>query len=186
MPVLLLIAATAREMCDLTNVEMVCCGIGPVEATLNTAAALAAHDAHAVLHVGIAGAADLEPGSVAIGSEAVYCDLLAAGTTLPRIAQVKPSRAMFDAACAVLPDAVATPIATSARVGGGSGHRVEAMEGFGVLRASEHAGIPALEVRVISNHPAETDRSVWRIDDALTVLHATVRTLVPALSRLPL
>ena len=186
MAVLLLIAATEREMCDLTEVEMVCCGIGPVEATLSTATALVAHEARAVLHVGIAGAAGLEPGSVVIGSESVYCDVIAAGTTLPRIAHVKPSRAMFDAACAVLPDAVAMPIATSARVGGGSGHRVEAMEGFGVLRAAERAGVPALEVRVISNDPVETDRSLWRIDDALAVLHATVRTLVPALSRLPL
>jgi nucleoside phosphorylase len=37
------------------------CGIGPVEATLATARALAEDQAWALLHVGIAGATHLEP-----------------------------------------------------------------------------------------------------------------------------
>ncbi len=55
------------------------------------------------------------------------------------------------------------------------------MEGFGVLRAAELAGVRAVEIRVISNDPANADRSRWRIADALTVLDRTIRTVVPAL-----
>ena len=54
---------------------------------------------------------------------------------------------------------------------------MEAMEGFSVLRAAELAGVPAVEVRTISNRPAEADRGLWRIDDAL----ARIGEIVPAL-----
>jgi futalosine hydrolase len=77
-----------------------------------------------------------------------------------------------------LPAAVVSPVATAARVGRGHGYPVEAMEDFGVLRAAAMAGVPAAEIRVISNHPANTNRSHWKIDDALTILHQTVRTAV--------
>jgi hypothetical protein len=50
------------------------------------------------------------------------------------------------------------PIATAARVGGSSGYQVEAMEGFGVLRAAELAGVPALEVPRIKRRAVY----VWR------------------------
>ena len=58
------------------------------------------------------------------------------------------------------------PIGTSARVGGGHAVEVEAMEGFAVLRAAELAGVPALELRAVSNLVAEADRSRWRFEDA--------------------
>jgi nucleoside phosphorylase len=48
--------------------------------------------------------------------------------------------------------------------------RVEAMEGFGVLRACAQAGIPAIELRAISNELGESDRSRWRIGRALESL----------------
>jgi futalosine hydrolase len=73
------------------------------------------------------------------------------------------------------------PIATSGRVGGGFGCEVEAMEGFGVLRAAELAGVPALEVRVISNPVHDADRGRWKITDELAVLSETVPRLVPPL-----
>jgi futalosine hydrolase len=59
-------------------------------------------------------------------------------------------------------------IGTTARVAGGI-CPVEAMEGFAVLRAAELAGVPAVEVRAISNH-VEDERAAWRIDDALEAL----------------
>jgi nucleoside phosphorylase len=62
------------------------------------------------------------------------------------------------------------PIGTSARVGGSHGVDVEAMEGFAVLRACELAGVPAVEIRAISNELAEGDRSRWRIGRALDAL----------------
>jgi nucleoside phosphorylase len=44
------------------------------------------------------------------------------------------------------------------------------MEGFGVLRACALAGVPAVELRAISNELAENDRSRWRIGRALEAL----------------
>ena len=58
---------------------------------------------------------------------------------------------------------------------------VEAMEGFAVLRAAALAGVPAVEVRVISNEIAEPDRSKWRFDHALDVL---AQVLPPIVARL--
>ncbi len=57
---------------------------------------------------------------------------------------------------------------------------VEAMEGFAVLRAAALAGVPALEVRAISNEVGEHDRSRWRIDDALAALSGSLPELVAA------
>jgi nucleoside phosphorylase len=74
------------------------------------------------------------------------------------------------------------PIATCARVGGGLLHEVEAMEGFGVLRAAALAGVPAIEVRVVSNAVRDADRSLWRIEDSLATLSQAVPRLLAALS----
>jgi futalosine hydrolase len=82
-----------------------------------------------------------------------------------------------------LPEARAMPVATCARVGGGALCEVEAMEGFGVLRAAALAGVPAVEVRVISNSVSHADRSLWRIDDALATLRDAVPRVVAALRR---
>ena len=52
------------------------------------------------------------------------------------------------------------------------------MEGFAVLRAAELAGVPAVEVRVVSNRPEDADRGLWRIEEALARLTAIVPPLV--------
>ena len=44
------------------------------------------------------------------------------------------------------------------------------MEGFGVLRACELAGVPAVELRAISNSTDEPDRSKWQFDEAFAAL----------------
>jgi len=75
-----------------------------------------------------------------------------------------------------LPDATVAGIGTSAAVGGAH-VEVEAMEGFGVLRACALAGVPAVELRVISNSPDEADRTKWRFEEAFEVLGATVARL---------
>jgi futalosine hydrolase len=64
-------------------------------------------------------------------------------------------------------------------VGGTSGVAVEAMEGFAVLAACLDEGVPALELRVVSNEVEEPDRALWRFDDALAEL-ARVTALVIA------
>jgi futalosine hydrolase len=56
------------------------------------------------------------------------------------------------------------------------GAQIESMEGFAVLRAAERAGVPAIEVRGISNRVGSRDRSGWDFDAGLAglarVMHA--------------
>ena len=85
---------------------------------------------------------------------------------------------LVEAAARALPQAVRCAIGTSARVGGTAGCDVEAMEGFGVLRAAQLAGIPAIEVRAIANEIEEADRSRWRFDEAFTAVAAATPRLV--------
>jgi len=179
---LLVVAATERELDAARGAETLCCGIGPVEAALVTARALAERRPDAVLHVGVAGSRTLEPPALVLGSESVYADLVDEAFTLPRLLRVEPDAALLAAARAALPEAHVLPIATCARVGGGSGYEVEAMEGFGVLRAAALAGVPAVELRAVSNAPGEADRTRWRIPDALAALAEAVPKLVAALS----
>jgi futalosine hydrolase len=174
--VILVVAATERELAGADGAPTLACGIGPVEAAAATAQALAVQAPAAVLHVGIAGARGLAASQLVIGSEAVYED--AAGGPLVR-GRVEPDAALLERARRALPDAQVLPIGTSARVGGTSGCTVEAMEGFAVLRAAELAGIPAVEVRAVSNDIDEPDRAKWRFDDALAALeHALPLLLV--------
>jgi predicted 5'-methylthioadenosine/S-adenosylhomocysteine nucleosidase len=166
----LVVAATERELALLGGHETFCCGIGPVEAALQTGRALAGRRPDVVVHVGIAGSRTLDPPALVLGSEAVYCDVIDPASTLPRVERVRPDTALLEQARAVLPEAHVLPIATCGKVGGGTGFDVEAMEGFGVLRACELAGVPAVELRAISNSPEEGDRTRWRFDDAFAAL----------------
>jgi futalosine hydrolase len=167
---MLVVAATERELASVRGADTFVCGVGPVEAGLQTARALTSSRPAAVLHVGIAGARGLEPLTLVIGSEAVYCDVIDAASTLPRVEREQPDATLVERVRAALPDAQLLPIATCARVGGGRTCDVEAMEGFGVLRACALAGVPAVELRVVSNDPAEADRAKWRFDEAFAVL----------------
>jgi nucleoside phosphorylase len=170
---LLIVAATEPELrgaTDLADVEVLACGVGPVDAAAMTAARLAREPyPDAVLHVGIAGArrvAGLEPGRVIIGNRSIYCDTR---STLVAT-ELVPDPSLLDAARAALPDAMVTTIGTSADVDGSHTCDIEAMEGFGVLHAATLAGVPAVEVRVVSNVIEEPDRTLWRFDLALDVL----------------
>lgn len=178
---ILVVAATERELAVVPGAQTLCCGIGPVEAAISTANALSERRPDALLHIGIAGALALEPGTVVIGSEAVYCDISDAASTLPRVERASPSPDLVAAARRVLPAAHVLPIATCGRVGGGTACEVEAMEGFAVLRAAELAEVPAVEVRTISNRPEDVDRSIWRIADALLRLGEVVPPLLEEL-----
>jgi len=174
---MLVVAATERELSLLDGLDTFCCGIGPVEAALQTSRVLEERRSEAVVHVGIAGSRTLEPAMLVLGSEAVYCDVIDPASALPRIERVRPDAALLEQARAALPEAQVLPIATCGKVGGGTGFDVEAMEGFGVLRACELAGVPAVELRAISNSPDEADRTRWRFDDAFAALAAALQRL---------
>jgi futalosine hydrolase len=169
----LIVAATERELGHVRRFETFCCGIGPVEAAARTAQALGERRPDAVIHIGIAGARAIEPLSVVLGSEAVYEDALG-----PLVeSRVEPDAALLARIVVALPEAHVLPIGTSARVGGTRECDVEAMEGFGVLRACALADVPAVELRVISNAIDELDRAKWRFDEAFELLGAVLDRL---------
>jgi len=176
--VLLVVAATERELARVRGAETFCCGIGPVEAALQTAHALVQRRPDAVLHVGIAGARGLAPPTIVLGSESVYCDVVDPSSTLPRIERVEPDAELLRRVREALPEAQVVPIATCGTVGAGTGCPAEAMEGFGVLRACALAGVPAVELRAVSNDVDEPDRGKWRFDDALVALGDAVARVV--------
>jgi futalosine hydrolase len=172
--VLLVIAATEKELAGVAGARTLVCGIGPRAAYTATEDAVAEGGASTVLHIGIAGArrgSGLPLLATVIGTQAIDCD----GDSEP----IAPDSRLLAAARRALPDAFALPIGTSARVGGSEGVAVEAMEGHAVLAACMDEGVPALELRVISNEIEEADRGLWRFDDAFAEL-ARVTALVIA------
>jgi futalosine hydrolase len=180
----LIVAATEAELCGHDGLV---CGVGPVEAAATTARALALGASFgAVLHVGLAGATGLAPGSFVVGSQSLYADLSA---EWPVVDRLEPDARLIAGVLGELPGAALLPIATSAAVTRAcntvSQGRivVEAMEGFGVLRAAALAGRPAVEVRVISNELGEEDRGRWAIGPALEALEGALPSLLDGVGR---
>lgn len=183
--VILVVAATEFEaaLVDSGSAATVVCGIGPVEAALATADAIAELRPDAILQIGIAGAQTLATGSIVLGSESVYCDVLDPEARIPRVERIAPEPGLLAVARRALPQASVMPIGTTGRVGGGAACEIEAMEGFGVLRAAGRAGVPAVELRSISNAVADRDRGEWRIEEALDALRTAVVALVSEVAR---
>lgn len=178
---ILVVAATARELAPSDGWLTCLCGVGPVEAAVATARAIAERRPAAILHIGIAGARralGLPSASVVIGSVARYCDPDASFNWAPR--EVNPAPHLLEAVRLAVPAAAVLPIGTSARVGGTTECGVEAMEGFSVLRAAHVAGVPAIEVRTISNEVEEVDRTRWHFAEAFTMIAHITPTLVDA------
>lgn len=175
----LVVAATPHELAPRGDWIGVVCGVGPVEAAAATAAAIARHRPSVVLHVGVAGAREgsgISPLQFVIGSASRYSDLGVPERLAP--ARVLPDPVLLAAMQRALPDAAVREIGTSARVGGTTGCDVEAMEGFAVLRAAALAGIPAIEVRVISNRIEEADRAKWQLEEAFAAITGITPMLV--------
>jgi futalosine hydrolase len=172
--VILLVAATPDELPG----DGLVCGVGPVDAAARTASALAQSRPSGVLHIGIAGGRTFERPELVIGSEALYCD--ANDATWVEL-RVEPDPKLLASARRVLPDARVEPIGTSARLDGTTGCEVEAMEGYAVLRAAALAGVPALEVRAVSNAILEEDRGRWQIREARSLLAEAVPLLLAEL-----
>lgn len=180
---ILVVAATARELAEGLPCHTLLCGVGPVEAAAHSAAAIATLKPSAVLHVGIAGArraSGIRVGTLVIGIASRYTDL----TIPPKYAPnaLAADAALVAAVARAFPNAPQLAIATTAQVGASASCDVEAMEGFAVLRAAAIAGIPAVEVRVISNEIEETDRARWAFDLAFSAITAATPALLEAVS----
>ena len=58
------------------------------------------------------------------------------------------------------------------------GALAEAMEGAAVVHAARRHGVPAIELRVISNMTGDRDRQVWDLDRALRALGTSVQRAI--------
>jgi nucleoside phosphorylase len=179
---MLVVAATERELAFVRGAETFVCGVGPVDAAASTARRLAEQAPELVVNVGLAGGRGIAPPALVLGSESVYADVVDPGSRFPRVERVEPDADLLARARALVPEALVLAIATSGRVTGGTGCPAEAMEGFGVLRACSLAGVPAVELRAVSNDVDESDRDEWRVDEALAALEGAVGRLVAALA----
>lgn len=176
---ILIACAVGKELAFLRpqpHVELLVTGVGPVEAAAAVSRALAQSSYDLVISAGIAGAFE---GAAEIGEGVVVADEIfqldletAAPIALPDGARVV-DRASSDIALVdrlvergfrsvrgiTVPRVTATD-GTAARLQA-FGVGVESMEGFAVLRSAEIAGVPAVEVRGISNYVCERSRSRW-------------------------
>jgi futalosine hydrolase len=187
-----------RAFAPPAGVDVVNTGIGPVEAAAAVARALARNGYSAVVNAGIAGAfaRRCRVGDAVIVAEERLADLgreHGGPITLPD-GVTTVDRAFADDGllerCAGLPLAVVTGVTvslvtttdeTADRLVRTYDADVESMEGFAVLRACELAGVPALEVRGISNVVGPPATSGW---DFRAGARATVAALEAVLARL--
>jgi len=173
--------AELRYFPKRAGVEVIASGVGPIEAALATAAALARRPYRAVVNAGIAGAfpGQGEVGdAVLVGTEAFAGLGLEGGgrLALPDGAQLiewAEADAALMAQCAriglptvrgVTVSTITTTDETAALLCSRYNAGVESMEGFAVLRAGTVAGIPALEVRGISNYVGDRTKSAWNFE----------------------
>ena len=203
-------ALEAERLPQLSNARVVVSGIGAVNAALATQRAILDDPPALILSAGIGGAypwGAAAIGDVVVSSELIY-GLLGAedGADLLDLEQLgfpllETPRPIYNAlpaapqarAFATRVGAHFGPILTVETVTGSpySLERLriahpdalcEAMEGAGVAHAAAPCGIPAFEIRGISNMVLDRrDRDSWRIGAALTALHRSLEMAWDAL-----
>ncbi|MHA0033979.1 futalosine hydrolase [Deinococcus sp. PESE-13] len=203
----LIVVATAAEAERLHDLpaEVVVSGVGPVAAALATAAALQAGAYDLAVSAGIAGAypgSGLVPGDLAVSSDLIQADLGtqdgAAWLGLEDLGlSVRPDAAHFGhfvawegaADLAQRAGAAFGPMLTLSTVTASTaeaatwetrfpGALTEGMEGAGVAHAALLAGVPALELRGVSNAVGPRDRASWRIGEALAATRRGLEVLL--------
>ena len=206
--VLLVVATPgeAEVFADL-GCQMTVCGVGAVAAALSTAQACTTHRPRLVVSTGIAGAfapSGLQPGDLAVSSAMIQADYGAElGDDFLDLAALGLRVSEWDGAAdfgifAAAPGyaelahtlgATCGPMLTLNTVTGTAQRAdvllrrfpdalTEGMEGAGVAHAAALAGIPALEMRGISNLVGPRDRDSWRIPQALAAARRGVAGLL--------
>ena len=196
---ILLVCAVTRELSWLDipdGFKVLVAGVGPVEAAVNVTRALAQEQYTAVVNAGIAGAL---PGVADVGEAVVVRDEFmeldvetGEPISLPDRMRVPDTarsdrtlvaaitRAGYRAVRGVTVSRVTASDSTAHRLSA-LGAQVESMEGFAVLRAAELLGVPAIEVRGISNIVGNRERSRWSFSSGVEglkgVLTATIDLL---------
>ncbi|HET6276606.1 MAG TPA: hypothetical protein VFE16_11815 [Candidatus Cybelea sp.] len=188
------VEAELRFLREREGVELLVTGVGPVEASCALAAALARRRYDLVVNAGIAGVLN---GAAEVGDGVVVADdtmeltqesgaplALPDGVELVETARsdgalVAALRARgFAALRGITVAQVTSSERTAHRLAHGRGAQVESMEGFAVLRAAERAGVPAVEVRGISNRCGDRAASGWDFAAGVAGLQRIVETLL--------
>ncbi len=180
---ILLVCAVANELAFFAprpDVALLVTGIGPVEAATSVARRLASGDISLVVNAGIAGGFR---GRAAVGDTVVvaretYPDLgredggaLALPPDVSLIASeeseplwvARLARAGLIRGEGITSAAVTTSDERAARFAESASPTVESMEGFAILRAARLAGVPAIELRGISNLVGDRAKGGWDI-----------------------
>lgn len=203
----LIVVATAGEAARLADLpaHVEVSGVGPVAAALATQRALAREPFDLAVSAGIGGAypgSGLKPGDLAVSSVMVqadlgardgehFLDLAALGlSVLPGAAHTgvfpawdgaAPLAAALGAACG--PTLTLSTVTGTAKRAAELARRypaalTEGMEGAGVAHAALLAGVPALELRGVSNPVGPRDRGAWRISEALAATRRGLEALL--------
>jgi len=198
---ILLTCAVGKELAffsSVPHIEMLVTGVGPIEAGISVARALAQGPYSLVINAGVAGAFEggAEVGEGVIVSEEYMEIGLEGSQPLPlpdglRVIDRAASDLVlvdrlvelgFQSRRGITVSCVTATQETAQRL---ARYRadVESMEGFAVLRAAEMAAVPAIEVRGISNIVTARAQSRWNFEAGLEGLQkilAALLTLVPA------
>ncbi len=192
---ILFACAVARELGSWTqhaDVEALVTGVGPVEAAAAVSGALARRRYALVVNAGLAGAFD---GAARIGDGVVVADdefelgledgrplalpdgerVVATAASDPEIVRGLSARGF--AALRGITVARVTSSEDTARRLAARGAQIESMEGFAVLRACRRAGVPAVELRGISNRVGARERSGWDFASGIAGLTRVVEAL---------
>jgi len=198
---ILIVCAIERELAGFAvpeAVDLLACGVGPVDAAVAVARALAGGAYRAVISAGIGGVyqgrgavgdavaviderlADfgLEGGApLALPDGHALAERVAAAPELVRLARHAGLRLARGLTVTLVTTTEATARARRDRYG----VDVESMEGFAVLRAAALAGVPAIELRGISNVARERTLAGWNFSAGAQATLSALRTLVPSL-----
>ena len=168
------------------EVKLLVTGVGPANAAHATTAYLARKRAGRVLSWGIGGAypgSELEVGAVACASTEVFGDLgaespdgfldldaLGFPAPEPRLDIFPCEPRVPFVTCSMCTGTDERAAALRERTGGA----VENMEGAAVVMSANHFGIPAGEMRGISNMVGRRDRDAWRLREAMEAARAAL------------
>ena len=201
---ILVVCAVAKELSHWKprpHVEMLATGIGPVEAAASVARMLALSKPECVINAGIAGGF---AGRAKIGDAfAIETDYLAelgleGGAPPPAMAGGSRLIAQAESDPALLQTArnvgarignaitVATITGTQSRATDLAERfeaEVEAMEGFAVLRCAAVAGVPAIELRGISNVVGPRESSGWDFEAGARAVSALLDRFLDATAK---
>jgi len=192
---ILLVAATQAEVTLITHKEVLITGVGMVNNAMHLCAHLATHrDCYdLVINMGVAGAFDpqTELGSVFQVNEDSFADLGAEDgerfLTLPQMGLMPADDWTVRATYTIH----GLPTATAITVNTVHGNRasinaiiarhpaeLETMEGAAFLAVCRHFGLPAAQVRAVSNHVEPRYRSKWQLALAIKQLNEAVNTII--------